>query len=175
MMILVLGCNFLDYYKCVYSQECLRLLTPTMKSQSDVDDKALWERHTDRLALVCLTISSLEGYDTWLNGYASIGDSQDTVWAQVAIEKVQKWENRDLKNPRWHRKYLETVNSHPFKLYAYEVEQLLQYLNHCAQRIATKVCQEQGIHRLRELLEKLSVEKFDWSSIRDYSEISKTL
>lgn len=171
LMILFLDCSFIDYYDCVYSQECMRFLELESISPP-MDNKAMWEYHTDRLALVALTISKIKGYETWLSGSSNIIGHPEGKWADIAVNKVQKWVERDRNNPKWHREYLDKVNYNPYKLYAYEVEQLLLYLSGCAQKLATRVCHEKDILKLRNLLERLSTMQFDWSSIRDYLENS---
>lgn len=169
VMILFLDCKFEAYYQCVYGKECMTFLArgaePSTKS-----DRMMWEYHTDRLALVALTIQNLEGCESWFEAHPQVEKKPGGKWAEIAAEKVDKWKGCAGKEPVWFRKYLNEEEANPYKLNAYEVGQLLKYLNHCARTIAQSIGNKPEIQQLRDLLGKLTAENFDWRSLREYLE-----
>lgn len=170
MMILFLDCKFDDYYNCVYARECLNFLDKNPTAPSNDIDRGWWEYHTDRLAFVCATICSLEKYSKWLDNSNCIKKDRSGVWARVGIEKMEKWKMRNSATPMWHRVYVPEEKSSPYKICAYEAEQLLNYLNRCANNISHKVEKDNDIQNLRSLLANLNATQFDWSCIRNYVE-----
>lgn len=170
MMILFLDCKFDDYYNCVYAQECLSFLDKDPSAPSNDIDKSWWEYHTDRLAFVCTTICGLKKYSDWIEGSDYVKANRSGVWAKVAIEKMEKWNALDKTKPVWNRVYIPKEKSSPYKICAYEAEQLLNYLNRCANNIVNKVEKDHDIQSLRYLLENLNATQFNWSCIRAYVE-----
>lgn len=169
VMILFLNCEFQDYYECVYGKECMTFLAGGAEP-SNLPDKMLWEYHTDRLALVVLTMQNLEGYESWFDTHARIESKAEGKWAEVAAEKVEKWKGCTGNAPMWFQKYLKDEAANPYKLTAFEVQQLLKYLNRCSQTIVQSIGNQPKIQPLRDLLEKLKAENFDWRSLRNYLE-----
>ena len=170
MMILFLDCKFDDYYNCVYKQECISFLDKGPTAQSNDIDRDLCEYHTDRLAFVCTAICRIEKYSKWLKNSNCIKDTRSGVWAEIGIKKMKKWEKRDKAIPVWHREYIPEDKSSPYKICAYEAEQLLNYLNRCADNIWHRVEKDNEIQDLRSLLSNLNTAQFDWNCIRDYVE-----
>ena len=125
------------YYNCVYARECLNFLDKDPTAPSNDIDRGWWEHHTDRLAFVCATICSLEKYSKWLDNSNCIKKDRSGVWARVGIEKMEKWKMRNSATPMWHRVYVPEEKSSPYKICAYEAEQLLNYLNRCANNIVS--------------------------------------
>lgn len=168
MMILFLECKFDDYYNCVYAQECSNFLEKDPHAPSNDVDKSWWEYHTDRLAFVCTTICNLEKYGNWVKDYDCTTDTPSAVWAKVGINKMKQWKQRDKSMPKWYREYIPDAKSNPYFICAYEAEELLNYLNRCANNIVQKVENDVDIINLRTQLKKLNATNFDWSCIRDY-------
>jgi len=169
MMILFLDCKFNDYYNCVFAQECLNISKNQTSVLSD-NEKTWFEYHTDRLAFVCISISSIEKYSGWMKDRVRLANNTSVAWADIAIKKIQKWEENDPNTPKWHRQFIPEKKSNPYNICGYEAAQLISYLKHCAKKIDTQVRKNDDIQRLRDMLAKLSAEQFNWNCIREYLE-----
>ena len=159
--ILTLQCSFQDYFRCIFGREQEKY--PSLPA--DHADKEMMERHTDRLAMVILTVGANkrgQHPDEYVN----------TPWAKVAWEKVDCWQsNRKMKRQksyRWKRYYLEDEVS-SFTLTADEALQLENYLTHCAEQLKSYIFKEQKrVNLLRSHLEYVSKDHFNWNNMRDY-------
>lgn len=170
IMILFLNCTFDDYYECVYENECLSFLANN-GMPANKNDEAMWEYHSDRLALVILSIEGVKGYEAWSEKSTGIKKRPGGKWAEIALEKVGKWKDRDPKNPEWHRKYLRNSPlPNPYELHTYEVVELEKYLLDCANQVVVNIRSNQEILQLRNRLGKLKADQFDWNSLKEYLE-----
>lgn len=173
-MILLLDCKFLDYYQCVYANEYIQAAGNIRAS----------EHHSDRMAIVGLTIQKIKGPESWV----MLSDT-GSEWINVANEKIEKWNqvSQELQSPnyRWHRHYLKKTNKegklfdtiNPYTLLANEAAQLLSYLHACAESVNNQL---QGLDKdspiykklksVREYVGYVNSNSFNWNEIRTYVE-----
>lgn len=159
--ILTLQCSFQDYFCCIFGREQEKY--PSLPV--DHAEKEMMERHTDRLAMVILTIgANKHGWrpEEYIN----------SLWSKVAWEKVECWRsNRKQKYQKsymWKRYYLKDEVS-SFTLTADEALQLENYLTHCVEQLEKYIFKEQRtVKLLRSHLEYVSKDHFNWNNIRNY-------
>lgn len=176
VMILVLNCNFSDYYRCVYAEEY------ELNSQN----VAASEHHTDRMALVGLALHTIEKEPKW-----ELDSFKENSWVQAAKEKIDAWEKvsqvPEASEYRWLRKYLgkkklsdgsvvETLNK--YTLLADEAAQLLSYLEECTRIIwdQLKSAEEksadvfQKLVAVRRYVCSAKDDTFNWNEMRTFLE-----
>lgn len=166
-MILTLNCSFGDYFRCIFGQEQQKYLEPPR----DFMDAQMMERHTDRLAMVILTMTDRRA------GWFLEADFS-LPWVMVAQEKVAHWrsvqEQKDTIKYAWKRYYLENQIS-GFELLAEEAQQLEKYLSHCADHLELYLDKaECDVKKLRTHLKYVNSGCFDWNNALEYLYTSDT-
>jgi len=168
-MILVLKCSFSAYYRCIYDEEAKRIMSSSTEPRTS-QEKRFFERHTDRLAMVMLSMEHLE--KDW--ALEALGDAE-TSWSVIAWEKAKHWQDiRDQENSEkytWMRYYNdEGIDS--FVLLADEACQLESYLIKCADELKKQLDSNSGenspVCQLREHLSFVEATSFDWNETRKY-------
>lgn len=164
-MILTLDCSFEAYYSCMYGEEQLKY---TMKPSSILDIQ-MTERHTDRLALVILTLKRF-----FPNFIDKPKHTHTGPWARIALDKVTHWESvrDDMDSPlySWKRLYAEDAVQE-FTLLADEAKELEAYLLQCANRLNAVLGKEKiALKDFRDHLKCVSNDCFDWDQARKYLE-----
>ena len=173
IMILLLECSFEEYYQCVYADEEFRL-----RNCSNMQETVAL--HINRMALVSLTISNLNGKD-WLPECTAESPS----WMREGIDKVNYWyhqaERGDIILPKWLRVGEVETSATWCYLFDGEVAAILKYLNHCGEKIKEskeKISQHANdakadFDKLQELLKCLDVKDFNWDKIYTFLAESK--
>lgn len=171
IMILLLDCSFSDYYRCVYEDE--------YKSYCSALEAS--EHHTDRMALVGLTIRGLEKE----NSAWDMSCFEGSNWASAAREKIAAWEKApkdpNVKSYQWLRMYLkkavidgkEVEILQKYTLLADEATQMLRYLKSCAKQVQEKLNDgkiSQEVERLRKCVAASQDEGFHWNELRTFLE-----
>lgn len=172
-MILVLGCGFTEYYHCIYEEEAHRVMSSSLEPRTH-QEKRFFERHTDRLAMVMITMEYLKE-DWTLDALAN----EDTSWPVAAWEKLKHWQNiRDQENSKeytWERHYNDT-GMDSFALLADEAKQLEAYLIKCANGLNDQLNLNNGennpVDLLRKHLSLVKATSFDWNEARKYLDIN---
>ena len=168
-MILVLQCGLSDYYHCIYEDEekCFGV------SPHRGPEQRVFERHTDRLAMVILTLEHIQ------KGWTATPNAAEksSSWFVSAMEKAKHWQSvRAFKNEEkytWKRSYI-TDRMDSSVLLADEASQLEEYLLKCGKQLKLHLEQDVEINsavvQLRNHLALVKSTKFDWNEIRKYLE-----
>lgn len=169
LMILLLGCDFTDYYHCVYAKECERF---PQEPQGD-DQNNIFEIHTDRMAMVLIVMEQLQA--NWGGEVQFYLDS----WGRSAWEKMIFWKRvkNDPYSPdyRWHRIYLGNQLT-DFSLLADEAMQLEKYLISCGKGLQNLLNENQDLANMRDHLRNNIInarsDNFHWNEMRRWLESS---
>lgn len=183
-MIKLLDCTFSDYYKCVYEGEWDKItnenhgIEETPKAELELKMKRVFEKHTDRIALVILAI---EGKTTPKDTEKWVKDGGDQQWVDHAKKKVSYYRERcgcsasEKKTKRNECFYLEDIDT--YALSFKEMEAIVEYLRACAKQIGEAVeCKENKGQKdaIKRILENTKAGSFDWNAMREYIDSSKS-
>ena len=160
-MILTLRCSFQDYFNCIYGEEQQKFTS----TSNDIYTNQMVERHTDRLALVILTV------EKYIPSWRSIFKPENS-WAKIAYEKVRHWQsvcqNPDSSDFTWHR-YCANDTILEFALLADEAKELELYLEKCASELEKALeLEASNVAAFRTHLKYVNSNSFDWNSALEY-------
>lgn len=167
-MILILNCNFEEYYHCIYKEEASRFgVSPASKEENQI-----FERHTDRLAMVLIIMEELR------QGWMETKEPSD-IWSCIARKKAIHWRTvREFVNEQrytWKRFYSDDGGNGNVLL-ADEACQLELYLKKCGDSLLCLLKKnkdiEVSVEQLQEYLSIVRNNGFNWIKIRSYLESS---
>lgn len=173
VMICLTECSYDEYFNCCFKQEFLNLT----HGSGEIEEKnqKLWtERHTDRMALVALSVSAIPEIQGWETFNSIDGCS---IWEVVTLNKVNAWKKQMGKPnpplyPKWSR-YAEESTKTPYALYGYESKLIIEYLQTCMKSLWEKTRDNNSTARcsnvkeLCKMIRYLRNDELNWNELQN--------
>lgn len=160
-MVLLLQCDFEDYYRCIYHDEFLHL-KEHYKDVAELPQTKGVLRHVQRMALVLRVVSCLPGWEneTWQieKVYSDFGNRYP--WVRFAVDELQVAEEPKDQGT--------IAGDFPDRVTPREMDQIRDYLTHCAEALMYKLGRKrcENVKQLRQSVGFVKKGKFDWESLQ---------
>lgn len=165
-MILLLRCNFEDYYLCVYHDEYLHLKEHYEGVVAPPLAEAVFQ-NIQRMTLVISVISILSSRkNAWKIDDIRSRFAEKYPWVRFAINETE------LTEDEW--RALRTPGEFPDRITPREMKRMQSYLTHCAEMLVNKLDKPKIgkrhniLHQLRESINFVNADEFDWKAIRKF-------
>lgn len=163
-MIILLGCDFEEYYHCVFHDEFLQL----QKNYDGVDTPPLRVGVMIHIQRMVLVIQTMIGQNKWnLDDIAS----QPYPWVEFAVDEIKYQRQRKV-----------NILDYPELLTPEEKQLLISYLTACTVDLARKIdcnsilnrlfpftnSEQTEVKKLREIAQCVKHSQFDWEALQKF-------